>query len=193
MGPTGSGKSELVKSGLRARCFPMRMHIIDPKDEYGHMGYIRVHPRDMAAAGNPVTFKTRSIPDSDEEIEQALAICHARRRCWILAEECADYKNSEELGKILRRGRSAGVHALCTTQRPAEIGRTVTSQAAVTVSYRCEEPRDLEYYRQRYGKDFEAQMETLPRYCFIVKGDEELFYHYFPDAHEKSVDRGRRT
>ena len=178
-GPTGSGKSTLIQSGLKGGYFPLRIHILDPKDE--HRGRV-VTPQEMAQEGNPPTFKTRSIPDTDAEIEQALAICHARGDCWVLCEEVGDYRQSEELRKLLRRGRSKGVHTICTTQRPAECHRTISAQAATIVLYQMHEPRDVEYVRQRHGREIEADMRNLDRYEFLVLGDEENFSYYFREA-----------
>ena len=177
-GPTGSGKSTLIQSGLQGGYFPLRIHIIDPKDE--HQGRV-VTPEDMARDGNPQTFKTRSVPDTDQEFEQALAICHARGDCWVLCEEVGDYRQSEELRKLLRRGRSRGVHTICTTQRPAECHRTISAQAASIILYKMTEPRDVEYVRQRHGKETEADMASLEQYEFLVLGDQDNFGYYFRD------------
>ncbi|MEA1938538.1 MAG: DUF87 domain-containing protein [Pseudomonadota bacterium] len=185
LGRTGSGKSELVKTALRAGRLGNRLLVIDTEDEYDAAGVPELVPEisiDQAvvvAREGAQTFAWRFVVDPDSpDIDDVFRLAMAVRDCTVLAEEVADYKHALWYRRALVRGRKRGVRVLSMSQRPYEVNRTVSSQSAFVVAFYSDEPRDLEYVKHRFGAAAEAELRTLDpaRYVCCVWGEMDLFY-----------------
>jgi len=139
---SGGGKSQAVRSQIRkARAD----YVIawDPDDDHDYLHPIdrlstmRDYLADRYASGRPVKVAYTG-PCSREYFEAfcrlAWACLDGRHPTHIIIEEMADVtgtaKASDGLGQLMRRGRKYGAIIHATSQRSAEIPKTVISQCA---------------------------------------------------------------
>ena len=178
IGPTGSGKTFLVKrlildGGLGSRCL-----IIDLKNEYSELGpWVEIEDAIREIREDKKSFFVyRFIPEDDEEIGDVFDLAFALGDCAVICEEVADYTTHPGLRTLLRRGRSEGIRVVAITQRPAEVHKTVTSQANLTVCFKTIEPVDKEYIRKKFGQTGLDDLESLnpQTFDFAYWGDESL-------------------
>jgi len=54
---------------------------------------------------------------------------------------------------LVNFGRNKGISLICTAKRPAQVNRELTAQADIIVSFRQDEPLDIEYLQDFCGKD----------------------------------------
>lgn len=130
------------------------------------------------------TYFTVAIPMDDEETlqrdaEHVARMALAMGDCCVVFEEIADYSNNVKVRTLFRRGRKMGVRCIAISQRPAEVHKTVTSQAACVVAFRFDEPRDVEYMRLRFGREAAHTVQNLAQYEIAVWGDEKVFEKTF--------------
>ena len=173
LGPTGSGKSYMVKKALRAGKFGARLIIVDIQDEYPgeEISLLEVLEQDEL----PPYFYWRMVPENEDEVDRIFRLAMALENVWVIAEEVADYGRSPELLRTLRRGRRRGVNVVSVSQRPADVPRSVTANSALVVLFHLEEPADLEYVRKRVGKAGEEEVRGLDTFEVALYGQEELF------------------
>lgn len=130
-GATGSGKTSLAQSMILSLCQRYRPHrfgmiMLDPKKREGSAF-------DAAIAGHLIMPIARSIEDVSEALQQACALMDSRvvgsgepdPRIIIYADELGDLCQTggavvtDLFARIAMRGREAGLHLLCCTQKPS--------------------------------------------------------------------------
>lgn len=71
------------------------------------------------------------------------------------------------LSYVVNQGRHVQVSLLCTSRRPQQIPRELTSQAHKMFIFRMTEPRDLAYIEQYIGSEAIAKLPHLAPYSFL--------------------------
>ena len=111
------------------------------------------------------------LPDSGlvgfDDAETAALIALYARDCWLTVDE-ADFKTGEYVLEVARRGRHYNIAAAFGVQRPAEIPRTVTSNATHFVLLATHEPRDLDYLYQLAGDEVADAVAALPHGRLVI-------------------------
>ena len=178
IGRSGSGKSYLVKAAIKAGKLGKKILILDYQDEYD---YEEVTLQQLLEGYEtlPNEFILRYVPSSPEETNAFFRFVLALGDVTVIAEEVGDYY-SNDLLSCMRRGRRRGVQVIALSQRPADVHKTLTSQAACFVVFYVEEIRDVEYIRKRFGDAAEIELKSLNKEAFecCVFGDEDLFDTY---------------
>jgi len=115
-----------------------------------------------------------------KEIEE---ICYLAFKCGNLtfvAEElpslCDSRVISDELRKVIFRGRMKDIHFIGLMQRPIGIHRDITSQASEILIFNIDEPTDVKYFRNRIGQDIEDRIRQLEEYQYLhwIDGVKEI-------------------
>ena len=178
IGPTGSGKSHLVNRLLLDGSLGSRVLVIDLKNEYTDLGpWVEIEEAiQEIRSGEKSFFIYRFIPEDDIETGDILDLAFALGDVTVVCEEVGDYSNHPELRRTMRRGRSEGIRVVAITQRPAEVSKTVTSQANLTLCFKTIEPVDVEYIRKKFGVLGVQDLEDLDphNYDFAYWGDEDF-------------------
>ena len=156
LGKTGSGKSFLAKRLLKK--FD-RYIIYDTQGEYTdgvvferieelYNFLIKVGDYKFRCIYNPLNI--------DTEISEICRFAYLLGDCCVLCEEidlyCSPSYIDPDFNNIVRRGRHKGVSIIALSQRPVGINKIITSQFSTTYSFFQDEPRDIDYLRDRFGK-----------------------------------------
>lgn len=187
LGKSGSGKTYLVKAALRSGKLGRRVIVIDPDGEYAEIpGVDEVTLDELLEKCPEESYFNYSVIMDDEETlqtdaEHIVRLAMAIGDCTVIFEEIADYSANPKIRTVFRRGRKLGVRCIAISQRPAEIHKTVTSQAACVIAFHFDEPRDVEYIKLRFGRNAAAEVQTLdPRkYDVAVWGERSIFVKDF--------------
>lgn len=138
IGSTGAGKSSYVKAEIAA---DKRILIFDPDDEYGEIPGIfsaltpgKLLERLKASKGGP--FRGRLVAGGVDNFEFINSAAFVWTNCTLVAEELADVTKPSWAppfwGRVIRRGaRKRAIRIFATTQRPAEVDKTIFSQATM--------------------------------------------------------------
>jgi hypothetical protein len=65
---------------------------------------------------------------------------------------------------LVNQGRHVSVSLACTSRRPAQVARELTSQAHLFYIFRTTEPRDLSYLEEYVGREAAARLPHLGEY-----------------------------
>ena len=155
-----------------------RVLLVDLKNEYNDLGpWVEIEDAIQEIREEKKSFFIyRFIPEDDLEIEDVFDLAFALGNVCVICEEVGDYSNHPGLRRMMRRGRSEGIRVVAITQRPAEVSKTVTSQANLTICFKTIEPVDVEYIRKKFGVQGLQDLEQLnaQTYDFAYWGDESL-------------------
>lgn len=77
------------------------------------------------------------------------------------------------LDYLINQGRHVQVSLVCTSRRPAQIPRELTSQAHQFYVFKNTEPGDLDYLRPYLGKSATDRLPTLDDYTFLLWEESE--------------------
>lgn len=181
LGKKGSGKSTLAEEIIRE--YP-RVLIMDSMGEYSHMKGVEEFWDASEAADRLIELKDekRFLIDAmiidDVDAMSLLAVAFEIPDILIVLEEASLYTSPHELpdeiAKILRYGRKRGVSMIVIARRPSEISRELTAQSDVLITFRQEEPRDVEYLRARLGDADAERAQHLAQYHVVIGGDRSL-------------------
>lgn len=140
-GRPGSGKSHFVKACLSADR-PQRLIIFDPDGEYGALAHTVTSAQDFARIAQAnryaVAFVPSMLPDiAQEQFEYvckvAFEIAAAGRPVTLAADELQQVTTPSKAppwwAACVRRGRKYGMTVYGAAQRPAEIDKTIYSNA----------------------------------------------------------------
>jgi hypothetical protein len=183
LGKSGSGKTYLTRKALETGKLGRRVIIIDPDAEYEDVPGVDEIDIDTALERCPKeSYFTYSVVIDDEEqldtdAEHIVRLAMAIGDCSVVFEEIADYSQNPKVRTLFRRGRKLGVRCIAISQRPAEVHKTITSQAACVVAFHFDEPRDVEYIKLRFGRNAAAEVQQLDasKYEVAVWGDTTIF------------------
>ncbi len=190
MGATGTGKSASLKAELEA--VNLRLHrpwviLVDPDNEYG--AYVAracsslkdLVPASIVAPSSPAMWY-RFIPSDDRAtgIRQFAYLCglawiwatRLKRDTLLLVDELAEFTAANEAPaawrRLVKRGRKAGVSILAASQRPAEIDKTIFSNASRVRVFRLGYEADQAATAAAIGVP-RAQVAALEGHAFIEK------------------------
>lgn len=157
LGATGTGKSATLKLELAAIAAAPRRPwgiLVDPDNEYG------AHVAALSADLNTITSISlkpgtgagwfRFVPSDDRKlaIRQFSYLCglawiwstRLKRETLLLVDELSDFTAANDAPaawrRLVRRGRKQGISVLAASQRPAEIDKTIFSNASRIRVYR---------------------------------------------------------
>ena len=199
VGRKGSGKSTLL---LRILADYPRVYMLDTNEEYGTEQRFEV----AQGFGPCVAAITDSVQepkfrlslrvfDSDEFVP-LIRLIDTVPDCVIAVEEAADYctpsKLPPELSHLLRTGRHRQISQIYTTQRPADVHRSVTANADLVIAFQSHEPRDLAYFRSLGGKGADDRVRDLPDYKVIAFGKRDRAPLAVLEALGPSLDNEKR-
>lgn len=71
------------------------------------------------------------------------------------------------LSYLVNQGRHVQVSLVCSSRRPAQIARELTSQAHLFLLFKTTEPRDLKYLEEYLGSEAVGLLPRLPDYNFV--------------------------
>lgn len=217
-GRKGSGKSEFLKRQIYPHL--RRMVVIDSQNEYGGGGETSTRAETSTlntGLSDLLTGATvvRSMAEfrqayceqygyqgfrivtkfRDDDPEQVFEIISKTGYCSIIVEEVDLYDSptgsrTSDFSDIVKRARHKKVNLFCTTQRPAEISRKLTSQSDILITFKQDEYLDLQYFSRWLGKDVDCLKNLEIGQYKTVKGQETLdalLKHY-----SKGVNNGRK-
>ncbi len=172
-GMTGSGKSakvvNLVKDMDRVLFFDTLGHdykdgvIFDNIDDLKEF-WIKVYRS---------SFRIIYRPSIDMVTELGI-ICDLAFLCgdmWLVVEElamsCKPNNTPAEIGQIFLRGRHRDIHFVGVSQRPHGIDRDITAMATTAYIFKTEEPRDVDYLKERFGIEVAEKLANLEEYQYV--------------------------
>jgi hypothetical protein len=119
-------------------------------------------------------FAIAWTPDSTKELPAFLDLVYETGNLWVVFEEV----NLKGLGNlwspdstfidIVNFGRNRGISMICVAKRPAQVTRDLTSQADVIISFRQDEPRDIQYLKDFCGPGVEDVVAKLQGHKWAV-------------------------
>lgn len=151
LGHRGSGKSRLA----RAIIAPSRnLLIVDTLGEHGNLApRVTVEQLASALAANPEAYRYGVLPPNLETVDWLERVAAARPGCCLFIDEI-DYWYTDSravvgdgLAALVRYGRHYEQSVVAVARRPADLSRTVTSQATLWC-FPMREPRDRAYVAQ---------------------------------------------
>lgn len=123
----------------------------------------------------------------DELFNQVLRIAYYRGNVSVVIEEihhfASPYMLPQWLRETLLTGRHRGLSLISTTQRPAELHKTILSQSNHIFSGCLYEKNDIDYLKHFMGEDA-FKLQNIP----IGK-----FLHFMPGSPSKIVDNGYKS
>jgi ABC-type bacteriocin/lantibiotic exporters, contain an N-terminal double-glycine peptidase domain len=177
-GGTGSGKSILAQ--VLFRSLPLKWHkvIVDITDSIIEPSALTFYdpeniPWDKA-------WNLRFVPDIDVDLEEQINALYLsifwHGACWVWLDEANEittaHRTAFGLRKVLLQGRKAYVgHASCTP-RPADISKSIVTQAQYLISFTLVDFDD----RQRVARYIGMTAEELDSYFESLGEYEYLFY-----------------
>jgi DNA helicase HerA-like ATPase len=150
MGASGSGKSTAVKRILAAEPWPGLQIIVDPDAEYAGQGaQIASLARLVELAKLPGARSVVFVPSVDRAvgIKQFSFVCSLvwsvalqGRPVRLVVDELSEFTTASEAPaawrRVVKRGRKQGISVIAAAQRPAEIDKTIWSNASTVRSGR---------------------------------------------------------
>ena len=176
LGKKGSGKSYFVKKEL-IKLFP-KIIIIDPLDEYNYFYNYSLKEIISVIQANYKKNKYRVVyRPLDENEDLFFKFIYSLESITLIIEEVDGYSNNKKtdvyLEKLFKYGRHKNINLICISRRPAEIGRLLTAQSDIIISFRQTEKRDIDYFR--YFTDNPEQLKNLKIGEFkVLLGENEL-------------------
>jgi hypothetical protein len=172
IGKTGSGKT-LKALRLLADC--PRCIIFDTLGHDYTAGVVVYSIRELRKYWRRVyrgNFRIIYRPIHDViEFEGVCQLAYDCGNLTLLAEEmdifCRPQQTPFAFTQLLKRGRHRDIHFVGVTQRPIGIDRTITSQANEVFVFKTDEPRDLDYLRDRLGAEAADKIPTLQEYEYL--------------------------
>lgn len=155
VGASGSGKSHAIKQAL-TESRPVRLLICDPDGEYDkHGARARTLAQVVALTAAP-NFAITFTPSDDSKIgtDQFAFLCTLAwniandqgRPLTFTVDELAEYVTASQAPmswrRLVKRGRKYGVTVYAGSQRPAEIDKTIWSNASMIRAGRLNNPPD---------------------------------------------------
>jgi hypothetical protein len=111
---------------------------------------------------------------SEEEFNQIMRVSYYFGNVQVVIEECQLYSNPHKMPKWLKNslltGRHQNMSLLFTTQRPAELHKTILSQCTHIFCGQILEGNDLRYLSSFLGRESD-KLPTLPERNFLYFTD----------------------
>jgi len=177
LGKKGSGKSTLVGEIIKSN---RRVVVLDALAEYDmKQGCAVVWESDCVDAIVERYRSNRKFKLSCRciEVEDNLALMRVLYECpgiLIAIEEtslyCSPSNLPSELARLIRYGRHKELDLVLVSRRASELHRDITANADNVVTFRQQEPRDIQYLKSFFGDDA-LTLQNLPDYHIKVYGD----------------------
>lgn len=126
--------------------------------------------------------------DNSEEVNEYLRLLYHRGNCTVVIEEVQNFGSVHKIPHYLKQisltGRHKKINFITTTQRIAEIHKSIISQSHNIFSGYCDNPLDIGTLKQ-YGFRTDL-LETLQKRQFIWKRGREYYLidndlHFIPN------------
>lgn len=177
LGKRGSGKTTL---GRKIQSVYPRLVIFDRLHEYECEENEEVETFDAFAEKIKwsldqeqfkIVFRFDIEADNHDEVfNHALRVLYYRGSCCVVVEEVHNFASTHFLPQwfreILLTGRHRELSLILTSQRPAEIHKTLLSQSAHIFCGSMHESNDLRYLSSFMGDDAE-KLPHLPQFRFL--------------------------
>ncbi|MFQ5638672.1 MAG: hypothetical protein ACE5IR_11835 [bacterium] len=191
LGKNQSGKSTFLREKV-VQCLS-RTVIIDTVDEYSpyDFGHSQAGIDDLLGFGTVVVdtfadFKRAYLENwrykqfriickfKEDDAELILPVVHRAGYTSLVIEEIDllgtnNLSKKSALFKLFTKNQHCKVNIFGTTQRPAEISKTLTSQSHILISFRQDEKVDLDYFKTHMDNPEELKTLGLGEYR-IIKG-----------------------
>jgi len=112
--------------------------------------------------------------DNEERIEDIAEICTLCETCenmTLVIEELNlifdEKRPPTEFNRMIFSGREPGIELIGVAQRPARIGRNITSQAKEFYIFYNREPGDIRFFKQSLGTEAAVAICTLEQYQYL--------------------------
>lgn len=178
LGKKGSGKSFFTKKVL-IPLFP-RLIIIDPLDEYNYFyaydlkTVVEVTKANWASKKKQFRIVYRPL---DEHEDLFFKFVYGLSDITVLIEEVDGYSNGKVIDPYLERlykyGRHKNINLICISRRPAEIGRLLTAQSDIIISFLQTEKRDIDYFKNFTDDPDQLKRLRVGEYKVLL-GESEL-------------------
>lgn len=170
IGRSGTGKSHLLKGQLLAR-ITTPVVLIDSQNEYAHLPVVCDNVIDLIDLIELKERMIRFVSDKEADFERIVRIVYeCYINMYIVCEEVSIYLDPLSAPVIvksyLKFGRHSDLGFICTTQRPAECHRIITSQSDYLFIFKLHEPRDIEYLKRI--PNIENMISELDEHEFFV-------------------------
>lgn len=177
-GKKGCGKTSLAKKAIQRMD---RVIVIDPMFEYE--GLILSTFRDVYYYLQTMclnSFRLIFRPDDLQEEEKFFALMNYVNNYTLVLEEVDRYARpnsaNPDILKLVRYGRHGSRSIIFISRRPAAVSRELTSQSDVLITFRQQEPRDIEYLKEFA---FPETIKDLAEFEHLYAGDAEVYKKYF--------------
>ena len=183
-GMRGSGKSTLARKCQEY--FPVKF-IFDTLEEYSESDGIIVNDFNSFY---DVVLKTIdkkvltviiqldiNTAENQDYFNNFMEVLYYRENCTIVLEEVQNYCTVHKIPKFLKQisltGRHKNINFITTTQRIAEIHKSLLSQAHHLFSGYTDSPNDKKTLKE-YGFNI-SDIENLEKYIFLWKEDRKIY------------------
>lgn len=178
----GSGKSTLCK---KIQNFYPNVFIFDTLNEYENFNntfynykefsdYV-IRTKDVKGLRAVIRFPIEESQDHDY-FDEFIKILYHRGNCTIVIEEIQNFASVYKIAPFLKQssltGRHKNINFITTTQRIAEIHKSLISQAHHIFTGYTDSPNDKKTLRE-YGFDLN-QVEKLDKYQFLWKNQRNM-------------------
>jgi hypothetical protein len=187
-GKRGSGKSFLQLKELE-RC-KLRRLVFDTLGQYGtQRGYVVFHnpgplreylkQRLHASCAFAILYQPLG-GDLNKHFEAVtfLALSYGKNGPGLIyaVDEvdkfCSASFVPQSLKDLINYGRHRKISMICTSRRPAQVARELTSQCAEIRCFRTTEPRDIRYFADIMGDTAANKLPTLGEYQYLKWTDD---------------------
>jgi hypothetical protein len=153
LGTTGSGKTTLAAHTLSRAPFHIKpAFVIDFKREeiFAKCQRIREIGLHEKLPSHPGVYVLRPRPDEASkgdgtpDVENWLEKLWHHGNAWLYIDEGYLMPNKRWLRNVLAQGRSLGITAICTSQRPVDVSRSVFTEATYITCFRLNHEDDLD-------------------------------------------------
>lgn len=174
LGRKGSGKSYLSSQIIEEYD---RVIVLDSLGEYEGTvtDGLEETVRTILAVKDKPRFRIVARILAAEDAEKIMRLVYEIPNCLFVIEEtslyCSPSYLPDDLARLIRYGRHREISLLFVSRRPSELHRDLTAQADLVVTFQQQEPRDITYLGQIFGRDVAASTVNLDRYQFVLMGD----------------------
>lgn len=190
-GFTGTGKSFLAEKIARFLGRKKLVVVLDTKNEYQFPILQLNHLTNPKQKG---VFRTYEIDFDGQIIEDNYVIAEFlatnlfnRGNCVFFIEEIGDvvpkssknlYELAPKIAKYIQQGRARKCAFIGTSQRPAEVHTTITSQSNHIISFKMSLPHDIKYLERYFPKQIWLKINKDYEFLRYYVNDQRTYHHY---------------
>lgn len=149
-GKKGSGKTEFVKKHIIPEYD--RVLILDSLKEYEYLYFSNLYDFCEAVKSNlNRSFFRLVYRPMDENDDSFFRLAYSLWNITIIIEETDLFsgaiRGSEYFEKLIKYGRHRSINIVGISRRPAEVSKTIVSQADIIISFQQTLKRDIDFFR----------------------------------------------